>query len=126
MTLRELEITKSKVVNEQSAFKTTRDVWTAEFIFNDGNVDTTYCGFIHPWVEEEYLDYAEGGYVIGKSVQYTCHVEDIDFITYWREGEIGQPEETGALEYINPEIKRLWISDISQYMTDNIDKINEL
>jgi len=126
MTIRELEITKQMVINEQSPFKTRREVWTAEFIFNDGYVDTTYCGVIFPYLDEEWGDYCEGGNVVGETVQYTYNVEDIDFITFWREGEIDGPEETGSLEYLNPDIKRLWLSDLSQYMTDNADIFIEL
>lgn len=126
MTIRELEIKKDRVVNEQSAFKTMRDVWTAEFIYNNGDYDTTYCGIIYPWVEEEYIDHAEGGYIIGKGVQYTYSVEDIDHITYWREGLVDGPDETGSLVYVNPDIKMLWLSDISQYMTDNVDRFIDL
>jgi hypothetical protein len=102
------------------------DVWTAEFIYNDGYNDTTYCGVIFPWLEEEWGDYCEGGYVVGETVQYTYKVEDIDHITFWREGAIDGPEETGSLERINPDTKRLWLSDLSQYMTDHADRFVEL
>ena len=126
MTIKELEITKDRVVNEQSAFKSMRDVWTAEFIYNNGDYDTTYCGVIHPWVEEEWGDYCEGGYVVGETVDYTWHVEDIDFVTFWREGAIDEPEETGTLVYVNPDIKELWLKDISEYMTKHAERFNEL
>jgi hypothetical protein len=116
MIITNLEVDLDFVAGEQP-WHAKRKVYTATFNYNNGEHDTQYCGVIYPWLQTEYGEYSEGGYVVGETCTYTWKVEDIDNITFFRELEDGV-DEVGTLEYINPDIKKLWLADISNYMTE--------
>jgi hypothetical protein len=116
MTLREIEIEKDLVYTE-SVFKSQRTVYTATFWYND----VQYCGVIYPWLQEEYSVYSEGGYVVGHSVTYTWLVEDIEHITTYKlieDSEGNEREEYGTLEKLTPELKKFWLDELGNFMTE--------
>lgn len=116
MIITNLEVNLDFVDGEQP-WHAKRKYYTATFNYHNGYYDTQYCGVIYPWLDREYGEYSEGGYVVGETCTYTWNIEDIDNITFYREFEDGT-EESGPLDYINPDIKKLWMTDIANYMTE--------
>lgn len=108
--LSEIEISKVMVKADHPHYDFEREVFIAEFQFG------TKCfnAEIHPWLDIEYGDYTEGGYVTGTTCTYTWTVDMITNITF-------MDDETGVFgdTSVSPPIKTIWLQELSEYMTDN-------
>jgi hypothetical protein len=118
MLLEEIYIEKIKLETNHSSFLTK---WVAQFINYNNGVGTSYNATIYPNLVENWKEDFEGGYPCGYYCEYKYEVEDIDQIDFIRDKNDGLDIETGALTNLNSEVKKLWLDELSDYMTKNYD-----
>lgn len=116
MTITNIEVSKETVTID-SPYRKQRTIYVVEFDFFNGEELKHYTGQIHPTLHRTPVDIAEGGYVVGWGYDLEWEVYDIDKIEFIKENENG-PDEVGTLVYVNPDVKRLFLHDITKHMND--------
>lgn len=98
-----------ELVDGQYFYHAKTEVYLVEFTFGTKQ----YNARIYPWLDREYGDYCEGGYVTGVTCTYTWTVDDITEITFY-DNETGEYGDT----VVSEPIKTMWLQELSDYMTD--------